>query len=920
MGLRRRSIRLKILLLVLVPLVSLIGLYAFVAGITIGDATKAASTPSLRNDAGEPVLKFMQQFEMERRLAALYAARPTQASRQAYRAQQTTTDKFRTAMDAGLKSSTTSGHASTNQKAAIAALQRDSAGLGAIRSEVLSGTLSPLEVVNSYGTVSADIHQFMTRLAQRVSAPVQLQAYSLFQTIASLETLAQEDAIIEAGAASGSLPQADRSQFTELVSVRRQYAEDGERNIGKNVLPFYSRYISPQASDALGALEDTIVDDPQVNGPVPVDPATWGKSVGGVSKGTGALIQAVAIDVSGQGSSVAHGAYLRLWLAGGLGLLALVASVFISIRVGRSLVRQLAALRRSALALATERLPRVMTRLRAGEDVDVSQEAQPMEVTSDEIGQVGQAFNTVQLTAVEAAVDQARLRRGISDVFRNLARRSQSLLHRQLTLLDTMERRTSDPDELADLYRLDHLTTRMRRHAEGLIILSGAAVGRSWRNPVRLVDVLRAAVAEVEDYTRVSVTTMTQAALAGQAVADVIHMVAELVENATLFSPPNTPVRVTGDLVGNGFAVEIEDRGLGMSEEKLVEINHRLANPPEFDLSDSDQLGLFVAGRLARRHGLKISMRTNPFGGSTAIVLIPHNLVVAGEGDAQNAFTKPGDTGAFHATGRQAGGEGAATTSAASSGPSNGRTSRADDGAPAANGATGDKYAGSAPAPTGHRPMPTASANPVPARNEERPPSPPADRPAAPGGDLDPAAPGPDRPATSPGLPILTGQFPPAPAMPMSAANDPFLNPMPAAASDKGGASDNAWHDFATSSAAVPDDAEWAPSDVAPAGPDPAATGPDVTELGLPRRVRQASLAPQLRAGLPHSHAAYEQEVADDRSPEQTRALMTSLQRGWERGRSAPPPAPPRIGPEPGGLSTSGYHEGAPSEGENGGR
>ncbi len=914
MGLRRRSIRLKILLLVLVPLVSLIGLYAFVAGITIGDATKAASTPSLRNDAGEPVLKFMQQFEMERRLAALYAARPTQASRQAYRAQQTKTDQFRTAMDAGLKSSTTSGHASANQKDAIAALRHDSAGLGAIRSEVLSGTLSPLEVVNSYGTVSADIHQFMTRLAQRVSAPVQLQAYSLFQTIASLETLAQEDAIIEAGAASGSLQQADRSQFTELVSVRRQYAEDGERNIGKNVLPFYSRYISPQASDALGALEDTIIEDPQQNGPVPVDPATWGKSVGGVSKGTGALIQAVAIDVSGQGSSVAHGAYLRLGLAGGLGLLALIASVFISIRVGRSLVRQLAALRRSALALATERLPRVMTRLRAGEDVDVSQEALPMEVSPDEIGQVGQAFNTVQLTAVEAAVDQARLRRGISDVFRNLARRSQSLLHRQLTLLDTMERRTSDPDELADLYRLDHLTTRMRRHAEGLIILSGAAVGRSWRNPVRLVDVLRAAVAEVEDYTRVSVTTMTQAALAGQAVADVIHMVAELVENATLFSPPNTPVRLTGDLVGNGFAVEIEDRGLGMSEEKLVEINHRLANPPEFDLSDSDQLGLFVAGRLARRHGIKISMRTNPFGGSTAIVLIPHNLVVPGEGDTQ--FAKPGDTGAFHATGRQAGSEGAISTAAA--GTSNGRSSRADDGAPTANGANGEKYAGAAPASTAHRPMPSASANPLPARRPERPAD-PADRAAArpaPAADrdLDPA------PADDREMPAHTGQIS---AAPLSAAPDPFIGATPAAAPDNGATDTGSWPAFATSGVVPANAPEWPSPDLTPPGPDPAATGPDVTELGLPRRVRQASLAPQLRTGLPASHAAYEQELADDRSPEQTRALMSSLQRGWERGRSAPPPAPPRIGPEPGGAlghSTSGYHEGAPSEGENGGR
>ena len=191
-----------------------------------------------------------------------------------------------------------------------------------------------------------------------------------------------------------------------------------------------------------------------------------------------------------------------------------------------------------------------------------------------------QAFNTVQRTAIEAAVDEANLRRGISDVFRNLARRSQVLLHRQLRLLDGMERRASEPEELEDLFRIDHLTTRMRRHAEGLIILSGEPPGRTWRHPVPLMDVLRAAVAEVEDYTRIRVEARTRAALSGTAVADVIHLIAELAENATVFSPPNTPVKITGDVVGRGFAVEIEDRGLGITEERLAEINRNLAARP----------------------------------------------------------------------------------------------------------------------------------------------------------------------------------------------------------------------------------------------------------------------------------------------------------------------------------------------------
>ena len=270
-------------------------------------------------------------------------------------------------------------------------------------------------------------------------------------------------------------------------------------------------------------------------------------------------------------------------------------------------------------------------RLRRGENVDVNAEAPALRIGRDEIGRVGQAFDLVRQTAIRAAVDEARLRQGLNDVFRSLARRSQSLLHRQLTLLDQMERRASDPEALDDLFRLDHLTTRMRRHAEGLVILAGAPPSRGWSSPVRMVDVMRGAIAEVEDYARVSVATRSQAALAGSAVADVIHLLAELIENATTLSPPYTSVRVSGDTVASGFAIEVEDRGLGMSPTRLAELNDRLANPPEFNPSDSEQLGLFVVSQLAKRHGIRVTLRASPYGGTAAIVLIPQHLVVTDE-------------------------------------------------------------------------------------------------------------------------------------------------------------------------------------------------------------------------------------------------------------------------------------------------
>ena len=328
---------------------------------------------------------------------------------------------------------------------------------------------------------------------------------------------------------------------------------------------------------------------------------------------------------------LSHAAWTRVAVTSGIGLLGLLLTITVTILVARSIIRRLGGLERNALQLAENQLPDVVGRLRRGENVDVNAEAPALRIGRDEIGRVGQAFDLVRQTAIRAAVEEARLRQGLNDVFRSLARRSQSLLHRQLSLLDQMERRATDPEALDDLFRLDHLTTRMRRHAEGLVILAGAPPGRGWSSPVRMVDVMRGAIAEVEDYARVSVATRSQAALAGSAVADVIHLLAELIENATTLSPPYTSVRVSGDTVANGFVIEVEDRGLGMSPARLAELNDRLATPPEFNPSDSEQLGLFVVSQLAKRHGIRVTLKASPYGGTAAIVLVPRHLVVTEE-------------------------------------------------------------------------------------------------------------------------------------------------------------------------------------------------------------------------------------------------------------------------------------------------
>ncbi len=294
------------------------------------------------------------------------------------------------------------------------------------------------------------------------------------------------------------------------------------------------------------------------------------------------------------------------------------------------MVGPLRTLTRSANEVADERLPGLVDQLQHAKDprdLDVVPEPVPVN-SNDEIGQVSAAFNSVHRVAIQVATEQAALRKSIGDMFLNLARRSQSLIDRQLELIDDLERTEADPDALENLFKLDHLATRMRRNAEDLIVLSGAEPARRWSQPVPLVDVVRAALAEVEDYNRVELLPIDDIGVAGQAVSDVVHLLAELIENATSFSPPGTKVQVAGQQVSNGYVLEIEDRGLGMSDDELVEANERLANPPMVDFALSRMLGLYVVARLAQRYNIKVQLRHSWYGGITALVLLPPTVAV----------------------------------------------------------------------------------------------------------------------------------------------------------------------------------------------------------------------------------------------------------------------------------------------------
>jgi signal transduction histidine kinase len=798
---RPRSVSKRILLLVLVPMLSLFGLYVFTTTLAGRDVINLDRARVLKSATSDPVGNFLGQLGQERLFAVMYLAAPSGQNLARLQAEEAKTDRTAAALRAALTSADTVSNASAAEQQSNTTLLNDVAGLPQLRGKIKARQIGRPQALSAYGTVTADAYQLLDRvILQEPSAPIVTQALTLVRMGKIEETVQLENAILTADLAARRFPVADQRQFTELAGTRRADYGETLTDLYSAYRGYYQQNVSPQAAAALTSLEDTVINNPRPGGPPPIRPLAWQKAVQGFAVGLERAGAQASAALDSRAVSDARVTELRLALAGGIGLLAVAASILVSLLVGRGLVRELTALSQAAHELADERLPEVVRRLAAGQEVDIPTGDLEVKAKSGEVREVARAFAKVRQTAVELAVGQARLREGMSEVFRKLARRSQSLLHRQLTLLDSMERRARDPHLLEDLFRADHLTTRMRRNAENLIILSGQEPARGWRQPVPLVDVLLGAVAEVEDYTRIKVIAAGGASLAGRAVGDVIHMLAELAENATAFSPPNTPVVMTGDIVGHGFAVEVEDRGLGMIPEKLAEVNDRLASPPSFDLSSADQLGLFVAAQLAKRHDVRIHLRPNPYGGATAIVLIPSSLVVPDE-DGTDGGPANGPGAAAQAKGRHA---------------------TRDDPAPADG-------------------LPAVGPSPA---------------------DM---APG----------PLDTGWYPGGDAALGAAADGmPSAGAAPAPGTGHGPGAHT-------------------PTEAGPgAGPPPDQAGPSPGNLPeLPRRVRQASLADELR-NVPLS-APPPDDAPLVRSPEETRSTMAAMQHGWEVGRSVFDPAPP---------------------------
>ncbi|WP_351223434.1 nitrate- and nitrite sensing domain-containing protein [Streptomyces sp. NPDC002133] len=317
-------------------------------------------------------------------------------------------------------------------------------------------------------------------------------------------------------------------------------------------------------------------------------------------------------------------------------IIALLTAFILAGLVGRQMSRSMRQLRTAAFGIAEQRLPMLVDQLSRTEPGRVDTRVQPIPIdTQDEIGEVARAFDQVHREAVRLAAEQAMLRGNVNAIFTNLSRRNQSLIEGQLTLITDLENNEADPDQLENLFKLDHLATRMRRNGENLLVLAGEEPGRRWNQPVPLVDVLRAASSEVEAYERIELTGVPESEIHGQAVTDLVHLLAELLENATTFSSPQTKVRVTATRLPDGrVMIEIHDKGIGLTAEDFADINHKLANPPTVDAAVSQRMGLFVVGRLADRHGVRVQLRpSGEQAGTTSLVMLPDAITHGGGGE-----------------------------------------------------------------------------------------------------------------------------------------------------------------------------------------------------------------------------------------------------------------------------------------------
>lgn len=609
-----RTIRVRVLAIVIIPSVALLVIGVGAAGYLVHRGNTARQWAAEIRQAVPSIVQFTTQVAEERRLSLLALAGDTRDAA-ILPDQRRHTDAARDQLDP------TALHDNQSDYTKLIA------ELPGMRAGIDTHRLTPNEVYGYYNDLLDLVTeglQSLDKLAPDAASAADASTANALYGVA--EAMSRSNALAAAGVVSHGLSSTDLQEFS--LEVGRYHGELS--SLTDDLTPAeqatYDNLVASPAWRRLAVGERTLIE----RGLQPLGLADWQAAASQVS---GTLLTlwadhqnyAVGLaDAAGRQTFVNS-----LWAGGGVLVVAIVALLLAS-RVSARLIRKLRRLRRETLELAEERLPGIVARIRNGERVKLDTEVPAIDLGFDEIGQVASAFNRAQRTAVAAAIAEAETRDGIHAVFLNIAHRSQVVVHRQLAVLDKAERKELDPDQLALLFQLDHLATRARRNAENLIILGGEQPGRQWRNPVALAEIVRGAVGETEQYARVRITALPELTMIGTVVADLVHLLAELVDNATTFSPPDSEVVVHGRVTGEGIVIEVDDPGLGIPPAERERLNRMLAEPPDFSvmaLSDDSRLGMFVVARLAARHGILVTLTESAWGGTNATVVLPTSLI-----------------------------------------------------------------------------------------------------------------------------------------------------------------------------------------------------------------------------------------------------------------------------------------------------
>jgi signal transduction histidine kinase len=638
-GKQPKSIKRRVVQLVLIPSAALIVLWFGASLYLFGTGFYDREVASSVQQVSIPAVRGLASVQKERQLSMAHLAQPSDGL-QSLLAQQQQTDTelsaMRTAAASMMSSAPDSIVGSYNKL--LGYLDQ----LPKIRGEIDAGAATQPEVYAFYNNLldsAANLFDTQARVVPDVTATQ--GAIAAVEVFRGGDVMSRAGSLVSGAFASNSFSRQDFLQFASMVGAYHAALANVAPDLQPDVRAKYQQLTTTSSWQNLVNAENSIIARGPWTDGVPsgldITASDWATLTDQNFSVLTDMTISQADEVSA--AALANGNTQLLWAGVGsvIALGIAIAAIMIALRqsrvlVDRALVIRLARLRDEALALVAVRLPDIVRRLRDGQTVEVQEELPELDYGGDEIGQVATAINAAQRTAVAAAVQEAQARNGVHAVFLGIAHRNQRPLHRLLNLLDRWEQREQDPGQLERLFQLDHQATQARRNIENLIILGGGQLGRRWRTPVSVLEVLRAAIAETKQYARIKLQRVPEVTVTGDAVAGVIHLISELLDNAISFSSPEYPVQVSSKRVDLGVVVEVEDQGLGISSAERDRANQMMLEPPEFDvmaLKDGSQLGFWVIAQLASRLGVRVELRESAYGGVLAIVLIPNRLLTA---------------------------------------------------------------------------------------------------------------------------------------------------------------------------------------------------------------------------------------------------------------------------------------------------